>query len=111
MSNENLNNEEIVEETANDIIEESVEEVKEEIVVEDFEITMSMNMNYIVKINNNMVENLICNFNGNNVVYQTNVMNNELFMDNLEYCRAVEQKFKEKVNVMAEKLNYVQRLA
>ena len=49
MSNENLNNEEIVEETANDIIEESVEEVKKEIVVEDFEITMSMNMNYIVK--------------------------------------------------------------
>lgn len=105
MSNENLNNE-LIEETSN-----TEEETKEEIVVEDFEITMSMNMNYIVKINNNMVENLICNFNGNNVVYQTNVMNNELFMDNLEYCRAVEQKFKEKVNVMAEKLNYVQRLA
>ena len=97
MSNENLNNE-LIEETSN-----TEEETKEEIVVEDFEITMSMNMNYIVKINNNMVENLICNFNGNNVVYQTNVMNNELFMDNLEYCRAVEQKFKEKVNVMAEK--------
>ena len=111
MSNENLN-EEVVEETAEDITNEVIEkETKEEIVVEDFEITMSMNMNYIVKINNNMVENLICNFNGNNVVYQTNVMNNELFMDNLEYCRAVEQKFKEKVNVMAEKLNYVQRLA
>lgn len=110
MSNENLN-EEVVEETAEDITNEVIEEeTKEEIVVEDFEITMSMNMNYIVKINNNMVENLICNFNGNNVVYQTNVMNNELFMDNLEYCRAVEQKFKEKVNVMAEKLNYVQRL-
>lgn len=105
MSNENLNNE-LIEETSN-----TEEETKKEIVVEDFEITMSMNMNYIVKINNNMVENLICNFNGNNVVYQTNVMNNELFMDNLEYCRAVEQKFKEKVNVMAEKLNYVQRLA
>ena len=105
MSNENLNNE-LIEETSN-----TEEETKEEIVVEDFEITMSMNMNHIVKINNNMVENLICNFNGNNVVYQTNVMNNELFMDNLEYCRAVEQKFKEKVNVMAEKLNYVQRLA
>lgn len=105
MSNENLNNE-LIEETSN-----AEEETKKEIVVEDFEITMSMNMNYIVKINNNMVENLICNFNGNNVVYQTNVMNNELFMDNLEYCRAVEQKFKEKVNVMAEKLNYVQRLA
>ena len=105
MSNENLNNE-LIEETSN-----TEEETKEEIVVEDFEITMSMNMNHIVKINNNMVENLICNFNGNNVVYQTNVMNNELFMDNLDYCRAVEQKFKEKVNVMAEKLNYVQRLA
>lgn len=105
MSNENLNNE-LIEETSN-----TEENTKEEIVVEDFEIIMSMNMNYIVKINNNMVENLICNFNGNNVVYQTNVMNNELFMDNLEYCRAVEQKFKEKVNVMAEKLNYVQRLA
>ena len=111
MSNENLNNEEIVEETANDIIEESVEEVKKEIVVEDFEITMAMNMNYIVKVNNVMVENLICNFNGNNVVYQTNVMNNTIFMENLDYCRAVEQKFKEKVNDLAEKLNYVQRLA
>lgn len=105
MSNENLNNE-LIEETSN-----TEEETKQEIVVEDFELTMTMNMNYIVKINNNMVENLICNFNGNNVVYQTNVMNNELFMDNLDYCRAVEQKFKEKVNVMAEKLNYVQRLA
>lgn len=105
MSNENLNNE-LIEETSN-----TEEETKKEIVVEDFELTMAMNMNYIVKINSNMVENLICNFNGNNVVYQTNVMNNELFMDNLEYCRAVEQKFKEKVNVMAEKLNYVQRLA
>ncbi len=109
MSNENLNDGiETAEEVTDGIVEENT---KEEIVVEDFEITMSMNMNYIVKINNNMVENLICNFNGNNVVYQTNVMNNELFMDNLEYCRAVEQKFKEKVNVMAEKLNYVQRLA
>ena len=72
MSNENLNNE-LIEETS---------DTKEEIVVEAFEITMSMNMNYIVKINSNVVENLICNFNGNNVVYQTNVMNNELFMDN-----------------------------
>ena len=81
------------------------------IVVEDFEITMSMNMNYIVKINNIMVANLICNFSGNNIVYQTNVMNNTVYLDNLEYCRAVEQKFKEKVNEMAEKLNYVQRLA
>ena len=80
------------------------------IVVEDFEITMSMNMNYIVKINNIMVANLICNFSGNNIVYQTNVMNNTVYLDNLDYCRAVEQKFKEKVNVMAEKLNYVQRL-
>ena len=105
MSNENLNNE-LIEETSN-----TEEETKEEIVVEDFEITMSMNMNYIVKINNNMVENLICNFSGNNIVYQTNVMNNTVYLDNLEYCRAVEQKFKEKVNVMAEKLNYVQRLA
>ena len=138
-SDENLNNEELVDDNENPIgkvneptneteatedskettnnkevdnyVDEPVENIKQEIVVEDFEITMSMNMNYIVKINNNMVENLICNFNGNNVVYQTNVTNNELFMDNLEYCRAVEQKFKEKVNVMAEKLNYVQRLA
>ena len=111
MSNENLN-EEVVEETAEDITNEVIEkETKQEIVVEDFEITMSMNMNYIVKINNNMVENLICNFNGNNIVYQTNVMNNTVYLDNLDYCRAVEQKFKEKVNVMAEKLNYVQRLA
>ena len=111
MSNENLN-EEVVEETTEDIANEVIEEeTKQEIVVEDFELTMAMNMNHVIKINNNMVENLICNFNGNNVVYQTNVMNNELFMDNLEYCRAVEQKFKEKVNVMAEKLNYVQRLA
>ena len=103
MSNENLNN---------DIIEESVEEeTKEEIVVEDFEITMSMNMNYIVKINNVMVANLICNFSGNNIVYQTNVMNNTVYLDNLDYCRAVEKKFKEKVNDLAEKLNYVQRLA
>lgn len=110
MSNENLNKE-VVEETTEDIANEVIEEeTKQEMVVEDFEITMSMNMNYIVKINNNMVENLICNFNGNNVVYQTNVMNNDLFMENLEYCRAVEQKFKEKVNEMAEKLNYVQRL-
>ena len=111
MSNENLNNEEIVEETANDIIEESVEETKQEIVVEDFELTMTMNMNYVIKINNIMVANLICNFSGNNIVYQTNVMNNTVYLDNLEYCRAVEQKFKEKVNEMAEKLNYVQRLA
>ena len=111
LSNENLN-EEVVEETTEDIANEVIEEeTKQEIVVEDFEITMTMNMNYIVKINGNMVENLICNFNGNNVVYQTNVMNNTIFMDNLEYCRAVEQKFKEKVNAMAEKLNYVQRLA
>lgn len=110
MSNENLNNEEIVEETANDIIEESVEEVKKEIVVEDFELTMAMNMNYVIKINNIMVANLICNFSGNNIVYQTNVMNNTVYLDNLDYCRAVEQKFKEKVNEMAEKLNYVQRL-
>ena len=109
MSNENLNDGiETAEEVTDGIVEENT---KKEIVVEDFEITMSMNMNYIVKINNNMVENLICNFNGNNVVYQTNVMNNELFMDNLDYCRAVEQKFKEKVNEMAEKLNYIQRLA
>ena len=81
------------------------------IVVEDFELTMAMNMNYVIKINNIMVANLICNFSGNNIVYQTNVMNNTVYLDNLDYCRAVEQKFKEKVNVMAEKLNYVQRLA
>lgn len=81
------------------------------IVVEDFELTMAMNMNYVIKINNIMVANLICNFSGNNIVYQTNVMNNTVYLDNLEYCRAVEQKFKEKVNEMAEKLNYVQRLA
>lgn len=112
MSNENLNNEEIVEETANDIIEESVEEeTKQEIVVEDFELTMTMNMNHIMKINDIMVANLICNFSGNNIVYQTNVMNNTVYLDNLDYCRAVEQKFKEKVNDLAEKLNYVQRLA
>ena len=110
MSNENLNNE-LIEETANDIIEESVEEVKKEIVVEDFEITMTMNMNHIMKINDMMVANLICNFSGNNIVYQTNVMNNTVYLDNLDYCRAVEKKFKEKVNDLAEKLNYVQRLA
>ena len=105
MSNENLNNE-LIEETSN-----TEEETKKEIVVEDFELTMAMNMNYVIKINNIMVANLICNFSGNNIVYQTNVMNNTVYLDNLEYCRAVEQKFKEKVNEMAEKLNYVQRLA
>lgn len=104
MSNENLNNE-LIEETSN-----TEEETKKEIVVEDFELTMAMNMNYVIKINNIMVANLICNFSGNNIVYQTNVMNNTVYLDNLDYCRAVEQKFKEKVNVMAEKLNYVQRL-
>lgn len=111
MSNENLN-EEVVEETAEDITNEVIEkETKQEIVVEDFELTMTMNMNHIMKINDIMVANLICNFSGNNIVYQTNVMNNTVYLDNLDYCRAVEQKFKEKVNVMAEKLNYVQRLA
>ena len=98
MSNENLN-EEVIE-----------KETKQEIVVEDFELTMTMNMNHIMKINDIMVANLICNFSGNNIVYQTNVMNNAVYLDNLDYCRAVEKKFKDKVNVMAEKLNYVQRL-
>lgn len=111
LSNENLN-EEVVEETTEDIANEVIEEeTKQEIVVEDFELTMAMNMNYVIKINNIMVANLICNFSGNNIVYQTNVMNNTVYLDNLDYCRAVEQKFKEKVNAMAEKLNYVQRLA
>ena len=105
-SKETTNNKEV-----DNYVDEPVENIKQEIVVEDFEITMSMNMNYIVKINNNMVENLICNFNGNNIVYQTNVMNNTVYLDNLDYCRAVEKKFKEKVNDLAEKLNYVQRLA
>ena len=99
MSNENLN-EEVIE-----------KETKQEIVVEDFELTMTMNMNHIMKINDMMVANLICNFSGNNIVYQTNVMNNTVYLDNLDYCRAVEKKFKEKVNDLAEKLNYVQRLA
>ena len=111
MSNENLN-EEVVEETAEDITNEVIEkETKQEIVVEDFELTMTMNMNHIMKINDIMVANLICNFSGNNIVYQTNVMNNTVYLDNLDYCRAVEKKFKEKVNDLAEKLNYVQRLA
>lgn len=116
MSDEILNNE-VVEETTEDATGESKEEitteedVKDEIIVEDFDVIMTINMNHIVKVNNIMVENLICNFNGNNVVYQTNVMNNDLFMENLDYCRAVEKKFKEKVNDLAEKLNYVQRLA
>ena len=64
MSDENLN-EEVIE-----------KETKQEIVVEDFELTMTMNMNHIMKINDIMVANLICNFSGNNIVYQTNVMNN-----------------------------------
>lgn len=98
MSNENLN-EEVIE-----------KETKQEIVVEDFHLTMTMNMNHIMKINDIMVANLICNFSGNNIVYQTNVMNNTVYLDNLDYCRAVEKKFKEKVNDLAEKLNYVQRL-
>ena len=113
MSNENLNNE-LIEETSNaeDIANEVIEEeTKQEIVVEDFELTMTMNMNHIMKINDIMVANLICNFSGNNIVYQTNVMNNTVYLDNLDYCRAVEKKFKEKVNDLAEKLNYVQRLA
>ena len=113
MSNENLNNE-LIEETSNaeDIANEVIEEeTKQEIAVEDFELTMTMNMNHIMKINDIMVANLICNFSGNNIVYQTNVMNNTVYLDNLDYCRAVEKKFKEKVNDLAEKLNYVQRLA
>ena len=112
MSNENLN-EEVIEEIDNNVEEiiNSKEETKQEIVVEDFELTMTMNMNHIMKINDIMVANLICNFSGNNIVYQTNVMNNAVYLDNLDYCRAVEKKFKDKVNVMAEKLNYVQRLA
>lgn len=92
---------------------ENVEKVLEElpqIVVEDFEISMSVNTDHMVKIDEQQVEHLICNFNGNNIVYQTNVINGKVYMNNLDYCRAVEQKFKEKVNVMAEKLNYSQRL-
>ena len=112
MSNENLNKE-VNEEIDNNVEEiiNSEEETKQEIVVEDFELTMTMNMNHIMKINDIMDANLICNFSGNNIVYQTNVMNNAVYLDKLDYCRAVEKKFKDKVNVMAEKLNYVQRLA
>lgn len=104
-SKETTNNKEV-----DNYVDEPVENIKQEIVVEDFELTMTMNMNHIMKINDIMVANLICNFSGNNIVYQTNVMNNTVYLDNLDYCRSVEKKFKEKVNDLAEKLNYVQRL-
>ena len=90
---------------------EEIQEENETIKLNDFEINMAINMNYIVKVGETMVDNLICNFSGNNIVYQTNVMNNTVYLDNLDYCRSVEKKFKEKVNDLAEKLNYVQRLA
>lgn len=108
-----MNNEEIKEENTTEvesINSTQIQEENETIKLNDFEINMAINMNYIVKVGETMVENLICNFNGNNIVYQQNVMNDNAFVSNLEYCQAVEQKFKEKINVMAEKLNYVQRL-